>query len=111
APEDRHDDREADGDLGGRHDEREEHEGLTTNVVELACERHEREVHRVEHELDAHEHHEHVAPDEHSDRADGEDHGGQHEVIGVGDPHVATTSPAVSSAASSSTSSSTISTA
>ena len=42
----------------------------------------EREVHRVEHELDAHEHHEHVAPDEQADRADGEEHRREHEVVG-----------------------------
>src|SRR5688500_15506846 len=55
AAQDRHDDAEADHDFGGRHDEHEEHRGLSVHVVELAGQRHEREVHGVEHQLDAHE--------------------------------------------------------
>ena len=38
------------------------------------------EVDGVEHQLDAHEHHQRVAPDQQADGADGEQHGGQHEV-------------------------------
>ena len=41
---DRHDDAEADDDLGGRHHEHEEHDGLPGDVVELRGERDEREV-------------------------------------------------------------------
>src|SRR5882762_8380694 len=48
APEDGDDDREADGHLGGRHDQGEEHEHLAAHVVELTGEGNEREVHRVE---------------------------------------------------------------
>src|SRR3954447_13716746 len=108
--EDRHDDGEAHGDLGGGDHQGEEHERLPAHVVELPGEGHEREVHRVQHQLDAHEHHEHVAADQHADRTDGEYHRGQHEVVGVGDRHGAATSPSsVSTSSTSSTSSSTIS--
>ena len=106
---------EADRDLGRRDHQREEHEGLAADVVELAGEGDEREVHRVEHQLDAHEHHEHVAPDEHADRADREDHRREHQVVGVGDPHGrrrlrAHASESSSASSTASTSSSTIST-
>ena len=82
-----------DRDFGGRDREREEHDHLAVDVVELVGERDEREVHRVEHQLDAHEHHEHVAAHEHADRADGEEHRRQHQVVGVGDPHGISSSP------------------
>ena len=58
-------------------DQREEHDHLAADVVERVGERDEREVHRVEHQLDAHEHHDHVAADEHADRADREEHRGE----------------------------------
>src|SRR3954469_19402291 len=83
--EDGDDDAESDRDLGGRDRQHEEHDHLAANVVERAGERHEREVHRVEHELDAHEHHQHVAPGEEADRADGEEQRGEHEVVVGGD--------------------------
>ena len=82
APEDRHDDRETDRDLGGRDDQREEHDHLAADVVERLGERDEREVRRVEHQLDAHEHHERVAADEQPDRADREEHRREREVVG-----------------------------
>src|SRR5581483_4269790 len=44
-------------------------------------ERDERQVDRVEHQLDAHEHDDRVSPDEHAERADREQHGGQVEVV------------------------------
>src|SRR5260221_2337300 len=43
-------------------------------------ERHEREIHRVEHQLDGHEHHQWVAPDEHAGRTDGEEHGADDQI-------------------------------
>src|SRR4051812_5170191 len=55
APEDCHDDPEADHDLGRGHDEDEEHDDLAADVVEHAGEGDEGEVDGVEHELDAHE--------------------------------------------------------
>ena len=39
-----------------------------------------REVDGVEHQLDAHQHDQRVATNQHTDRADAEQHGGQHEV-------------------------------
>ena len=59
--------READGDLGRGDHQGEEHEapGRATSLSWRANDD-EREVHRVEHQLDAHEHHEHVAADEHA---------------------------------------------
>src|ERR1700690_3331230 len=69
ASEDRDDDREADGHFGGGDDQGEEHEHLAPHIVELTGESHEREVHRVEHQLDAHEHDQHVAAHEDTDRA------------------------------------------
>src|SRR5262249_37687434 len=56
-----------------RHREDEEHDHLAADVVQRVGERHEREVHRVEHELDAHEHHEDVAA---GGEADGGEAGG-----------------------------------
>ena len=53
--------------------------------LSVVGERHEREVRRVEHELDAHEHHEHVAADEQADRADREEHRGERQVVGRGE--------------------------
>src|SRR5215207_7287152 len=79
-PQDRHDDAEAHHDLGGGHDEHEEHDRLAGHVVERRRERHEAQVHRVQHELDAHEHHERVAPHEQADGADCEQSGTEQQV-------------------------------
>src|SRR5438094_644471 len=77
SPEDRHDDGEADDDLGRRHDHHEEGHDLAVQGPVDAAERDEREVRRVQHQLDAHEQDDRVAPDEHADRADGEQRPGQ----------------------------------
>ena len=53
-----------------------------SSVPLIRGERDQRQVHRVEHQLDAHEHDDRVAPDQHADRADGEQQRGQHQVVG-----------------------------
>src|SRR5579863_564789 len=82
APEHGHDDRQADHDLGRGHDQYEEHIDLTADVVQVAGEGHERQIHGVQHQLDAHEHDQHVAPDQEPGGAQPEQDGGQHEVPG-----------------------------
>src|SRR5690554_1057975 len=78
---DRHDDRQPDDHLGGRDDHDEERHHLAREVAVHPRERHERQVGRVEHELDAHEDDDRVAPDEHGQRADREQDRGEHEVV------------------------------
>src|SRR5581483_10635145 len=86
-PEDRHDQRQADHDLGRRHHQGEEHEDLPADVVEHTGEGDEGQVHGVEHQFDAHEHDQGVAPDEQADGADAEDDGGEGQVPGAGNVH------------------------
>ena len=74
--------------LGSSDDEDEEHEHLTTHVVECPREGHEGERDGVEHQLDAHEHDQRVAADQQSDRSDREDHRGQHQVPGGGERYL-----------------------
>src|SRR3984957_10333760 len=82
--EDRHQDRQAYHDLGGRDHHHEERDDLAVQVAVHAGEGHEREVDRVEHELDAHENHHCVAPPQDTHRADHEqDHSERHEVPGT----------------------------
>ena len=92
--EDGDDDAEADDHLGGRDHQYEEDEHLSADVVEHACEGHEGEVGRVEHQLDAHEHHEYVAPHEDPQRSDREEHHAEGEVPVAVDGHPATSSAA-----------------
>src|SRR5690554_3605185 len=80
--EDRDDDREADDDLGGRDDHDEEGEHLTLEVAVHPREGDEREVRRVEHELDTHEHDDAVAPQQDGRGTDREKDGGEHQVVG-----------------------------
>src|SRR3990170_1604119 len=87
AAEDRDDDRKADDHLGRSDHHREERQHLAVQVSELPRERHQREVHRVQLQLDRHEDHEGVAADQHSDRADREQDGGQDQEIGDRSPH------------------------
>src|SRR5581483_193187 len=99
------DDPEADHDLGRRDDEHEEDDDLPADVVERTGERHEREVHGVEHQLDAHEHDERVAADHEPDRTDREQQRPEHEVPGVsgvdvGEQRHSTTSTCLSVVAS-----------
>src|ERR1700759_2531973 len=85
-------DRQTDGDfrgLGGDEEEGEHLPGVAGASGHRAGHRgdvdavvgDEREVRRVEHQLDAHELHEHVAPDDEADAADDEDEGAQRAVL------------------------------
>ena len=58
------------------------------SAAQRAVEGDEREVHRVEHDLDAHQRDEHVAPHEEADAADGEEDGAEDDVV-LGGDHVA----------------------
>src|SRR5690606_20853689 len=80
-PEDGHDDRQADHDLRGGHHHHEEGDDLTVQVAVHAGERDERQVRRVQHQLDAHEHHERVAAHEHAERPDGEQDRRERQVV------------------------------
>src|SRR5215217_3304184 len=83
-PVDRHDDREPHDDLGGGDDHDEERHDLTVDGAVRPREGDQRQVHRVEHQLDAHEHDDGVAPDEDADGADREEDRGEHQVPGEG---------------------------
>src|SRR3954453_12584245 len=61
-PVDRHDDREADDDLRGGDDHHEERDDLAVDAPVRTGEGDQRQVDRVEHQLDAHEHDDGVAP-------------------------------------------------
>src|SRR5215213_1319309 len=73
ATEDRHDQAEADGHLAGGDDHDDQREHLSVPVPVHARERDEREVGRVEQQLDAEQDHERVAPHEHAGDPDRED--------------------------------------
>src|SRR3954454_21837359 len=69
----RHDHAEADGDLAGGDDHDDDREDLAVAVAPHAAERDQREVRRVEHQLEAEQHDERVAARHHAGGADGED--------------------------------------
>ena len=71
-------DRQPDGRFGRGDGHDEEHEHLPAHS-EILRQRDEREIHRVEHELDAHEDHDRVAPHEHAEHAEREEHRGEGE--------------------------------
>src|SRR4051812_9080460 len=100
-PEDRHDDGQADDDLGGGHGHDEERHDLPLEVTVDAGERHERKVHGVEHQLHRHEHHDRVAPDEDADGTDREQRGAQHQVVIGAHSSTSRISPGCTSAGSS----------
>src|SRR5216683_8343601 len=78
-PEDRHQDPEADHDLRGGHHHHEERDDMAVQVAVQPGERDEREIGRVQHQLNAHEDDDRVAPHEHAHAADHEeDHGERH---------------------------------
>src|SRR5215207_230714 len=85
--EDGDEDAEADHDLGGgdHHDEEGQH--LAVERAVGLGEGDERQVDRVQHQLDAHEDHDGVAPDQHPGHADGEQDGREQEVGAGPDPH------------------------
>src|SRR5215471_1959864 len=79
--EDRHQDRQPDDHFRGGDHHHEERGHLAVHLAVHARETDERQVDRVQHELDAHEDDQRVAADEHPDRADHEeDHGERHVV-------------------------------
>src|SRR5215207_2973751 len=80
-------DAEADHDLGGGHHHHEEGQHLAVQGAVGLGEGDERQVDRVQHQLDAHEHHDGVAPDQHSGHADAEQDGRQEQVRAGPDPH------------------------
>ena len=80
-PEDRHDDGEADHDLGRGDDHDEERHDLAVQRAVDPAEGDQCQVRGVEHQLDAHEQHDRVAPDQHPDGADGEQDRRQHQVV------------------------------
>jgi hypothetical protein len=63
---------EADGGFGRGHGHDEERDDLAVHVPELAAERHERQVHGVQHDLDRQQQRDDVAAQEDARRADGE---------------------------------------
>src|SRR5438067_7916780 len=80
----REDDSESDGDLGRgdhKHEDYEDAAALVDRPV-FAREGHEREVRRVQHELDAHQDDDRIAPDEHAG-ASGEEQHGRHRDVGA----------------------------
>src|SRR5687768_3155563 len=75
-------DGETDRRFGGGHGDDEESENLAVHVPGvLPVERHEHEIHGVQHELDAHELNQHVAPHQKADRAEREDHAAEQHVV------------------------------
>src|SRR6478735_4846388 len=82
--EDRHDDRQPDDHLRGGHDHDEEGHDLAGQVAVQPGERHQRQVGRVEHELDAHEHDDRVPAQQHRRGADREQDPGEHQVVREG---------------------------
>src|SRR5205809_2566833 len=81
-PEDGDDDGEADGDLGRRHAQDEEDEGLAVDGAVALPEGHEGQVGGVEHDLDGHEDDERIAPDEHAEGSHDEQHRRHPDVVG-----------------------------
>src|SRR6185437_8425971 len=71
--EDGDDDRQAHDDLSGGNAQHQEDEDPTIHGVQRAGKRHERQVHRVEHQFDRHEDHQPVAPTEDADDAEREE--------------------------------------
>src|SRR3954462_2707248 len=80
-PEQRDDDREADGRFRRRDGHHEEHDDLPVGGAERAAERDERQVHRVQHDLDRQQDRDQVAADEHAGGADGKEDGRQDQVV------------------------------
>src|SRR5262245_19831084 len=82
APVERDHEAEPDADLRGGDRHHGEREDLAGAVVEVARERDQREVARVEHQLEREQHDERVASDEDAERADSEQEGGERDVPG-----------------------------
>src|SRR5579859_458078 len=67
--EDRHDQRQPDGDLGGGYRDHEEDDQLPACVAPLAREGDQGQIRRVEHQFNRHKDHDRVAPDQHTEYA------------------------------------------
>src|SRR5687768_7858718 len=80
-PEERNHDGETDRGLRGRHGHDEERDDLPVDASLIAAQRHERQVHRVEHHLDREHHGDQVAAQEHAGRADREEHAREQQVV------------------------------
>src|SRR4051812_19621776 len=80
-PEQRDHDRQANGRLSGGDSHYEEHDDLPVGGAEPAAEGDERQVHRVQHDLDRQQDRDHVAAQEHAGGADREQDRGEHEVV------------------------------
>ena len=72
---------EADGRFGRGDRDDEDREHLADRVLQLARERHQVDVHRVQHQLDRHEDDDDVAADHHADDADDEQRRRQEHVV------------------------------
>jgi hypothetical protein len=78
----REDNREPHGDLSGLGGYQEKAEDLTgVGFAVRSVERHERYVHRVEHDFDAHERGDDVSPNKKPNPADGEEYGAEQNVV------------------------------
>src|SRR5689334_19756286 len=75
------DDREADGGFRGGDGHHEEHDDLAVGGAERAAEGDEREVHRVQHDLDRQQDRDQVAADEHAGGADRKQDGRHDQVV------------------------------
>src|SRR5215472_7054437 len=78
---DDHDDRQSDRRFRRRHYNHEEHENQAVQLVEFAAERHKRQVHRVQHQLDGHKNRDDIALENKSDHAQSKKHRAQNYVI------------------------------
>src|SRR5215218_9868988 len=72
-PEDADDDGETNRGFGGRHRHDEEDHYVAAGAVELG-QRHETEIHRIQHQLDAHEEHDGIPPQQHAGHSETEEH-------------------------------------
>src|ERR1051325_4608913 len=83
----RDDDGQANHDLSGGHHHGEERQHLPVEVPSLTGEGHQREIHRVQLQLDRHEDDQGVPADQDAHRADGEQQAGDDQEVADGRPH------------------------
>src|SRR5262245_31412332 len=83
--EERNHERQPDGRLGRRDGHDEEHDDLPVDGAAVAADRHEHQVHRVQHDLDRQEDRDQVAAEEHAGGPDREQDSGKRQEIGVRD--------------------------
>src|SRR5262245_27530209 len=80
----RYHDRQSDSGFRRSHRHDEEHDDLSFNAAVLTAECDEREVHRVEHDLDRQQNRDQIPPQEHTRRADRKEHHGYKQVMSEG---------------------------